>query len=418
MEKLSIYTPDGVQDTLFYECEYKRDFENAVMDTFTGCGFFEIETPTYEFYDVFESLDGIKQENCFKFFDREGRILTLRPDLTTPVARVVSTKISEEEFPVKISYIGNAYRYEDVQKGGRQREFTQAGIEIYGDSSIEADAEIIITAIKALKAVGLSEFKLDMGNMMFFKGLMEEAGLSKKEEDLICEYLNSKETFMLSEYLEKLNIKEDIKNILLELPDTFGDIDVVEKYLSANINETSKKALYDLKEVYEIIKAYGYEAYVSIDLGLVQSIKYYTGIIFKGFTYGVGFPICGGGRYDKLSENFGKSIPATGCALSVSRLVSCLLLKEEAVDKVACDVAIFFDKEDRRKAIELAEELRHQGLSVEIKLKKSYEQDMDYLKKKGTANGIFIKGDDAMVNNMKEDTVMTTKVTQLMDTEE
>jgi len=415
MGKLSLYTPDGVQDTLFYECEYKRDFENAVIETFTDHGFFEISTPTYEFYDVFESLDGIEQENCFKFFDREGRILALRPDLTTPISRVVSTKFSEDEFPLKISYIGNAFRYEDVQKGGRQREFTQAGIEIYGDNSAEADAEIIVTAIKALKTVGLKEFKFDIGNILFFKGLIEEANLGKEEEDKILEYLNSKETFMLSEYLEELNIDEKIKGILLELPETFGDIDITEKYLSSDINETSKKALINLKEVYDIIKDYGYESYVSIDLGLIQSIKYYTGIVFKGFTYGVGFPICGGGRYDKLSERFGKSISATGCALSVSRLVSCMLLKEENIDMVACDVTIFFDKEDRKKAIHLSEELRHQGLSVEIKLKRDSEYDLSYLKRKGIANGIFLKGNQAVVNNMKENTVITTTVEELTE---
>lgn len=415
MGKLSIYTPDGVQDTLFYECEYKRDFENAVMDTFTEHGFFEISTPTYEFYDVFESLDGIEQENCFKFFDREGRILTLRPDLTTPISRVVSTKFSEEEFPLKISYIGNAFRYEDVQKGGRQREFTQAGIEIYGDDSAEADAEIIVTAIKALKSVGLKEFKFDIGNILFFKGLIEEAKLNKEEEDKILEYLNSKETFMLSEYLEELNIDKKIKNILLELPETFGDIDITEKYLKSDINETSKKALINLKEVYDIIRDYGYESYVSIDLGLIQSIKYYTGIVFKGFTYGVGFTICGGGRYDKLSERFGKRISATGCALSVSRLVSCMLLKEENIDKVACDVTVFFDKEDRKKAIHLSEELRHQGLSVEIKLKRNSEYDLSYLKRKGIANGIFLKGNQAVVNNLKENTVVTTTVEELTE---
>ena len=408
MGKLNIYTPDGVQDTLFYECEYKRDFENTVIDTFTGCGFFEIETPTYEFYDVFDSLDGICQENCFKFFDREGRILTLRPDLTTPISRVVSTKFSEKDFPLKISYIGNAFRYEDVQKGGRQREFTQAGIEIYGDDSPEADAEVIVTAIKTLKAVGLSEFKFDIGNVLFFEGLIEKAGLNKEMEDKILEYLNSKETFMLSEYLDSIDIDEKIKNILLELPEAFGDIEVLEKYLDSDINETSKKALLNLKEVYEIIKDYGYEKYVSIDLGLIQSIKYYTGIVFKGFTYGVGFPICGGGRYDKLSERFGKSISATGCALSVSRLVSCMLLKEEEIDKVACDIAIFFDKEERKQAIALSESLRHDGLSVEIKVKTDMENDLSYLRRKGIANGIFLKGEKAVIHNIKENTITET----------
>lgn len=415
MGKLSIYTPDGVQDTLFYECEYKRDFENAVIDTFTEHGFFEIETPTYEFYDVFESLDGIEQENCFKFFDREGRILTLRPDLTTPISRVVSTKFGESDFPLKISYIGNAFRYDDVQKGGRQREFTQAGIEIYGDDSSEADAEIIVTAIKALKSVGLNDFKLDIGNMLFVKGLCEEAKLTKEDEDKILEYLHSKETFMLCEYLETLKISDKIKKIFLEIPEIFGDIDVVEKYLGYGLNETSEKALLTLKDVYGIIKDYGYEDYVSIDLGLVQTIKYYTGIVFKGFTYGVGFPICGGGRYDTLSERFGKKISATGCALSVSRLVSCMLLKEDKIDKVACDITIFFDKNERKKAIELADEMRHQGLSVEIRTKRDIKSDMDYLLRKGIGNGIFIKGNEAFVKNLREGTEMMTTVDLLME---
>ena len=261
MRKLSIHTPEGVQDTLFEECHHKRLVESDVMNVFEGCGYFEVETPSYEYYDVFDGLDGIEAEICFRFFDRQGRILTLRPDLTTPISRIMATKLENDGFPMRISYLGNAFRYEDVEKGGRQREFTQSGIELLNDPSSEADAEIIITTIKALLAAGLEEFKIEIGQVMFFRGLMEEAKIEKNLMAQIVDCINMKDGFGLNALLESIPLSAEKKEILNQITLASGGAELLDQLAEYPLNATSRGALSNLKEVYGIIEEYGFEKY-------------------------------------------------------------------------------------------------------------------------------------------------------------
>ena len=167
MSKWKIYTPDGVQDILCDDCYQKRELEHKLRMLFRSCGFKEIEPPAIEFYDVFASESGgIMQENMFKFFDQQGRILVLRPDITVPVARIAATKFKDAVYPLRFSYIGNVYRYNDYG-GGKQNEFTQAGVEIFGVNTPESDAEVISIAIQALKTSRLESFQIDIGQVDF-----------------------------------------------------------------------------------------------------------------------------------------------------------------------------------------------------------------------------------------------------------
>lgn len=391
MRKLSIHTPEGVQDTLFEECRHKRLVESDVMNVFEGCGYFEVETPSYEYYDVFDGLDGVEAEKCFRFFDRQGRTLTLRPDLTTPISRIMATKLEKDGFPMRISYLGNAFRYEDVEKGGRQREFTQSGIELLNDPSSEADAEIIVTTIKALLAAGLEEFKIEIGQVMFFQGLMEETEIDKTVIEQIADCINMKDGFGLNALLESLPLRAEKREILNQITMASGGAELLDQLAEYPLNETCKDALSNLKEVYRIIGEYGFEKYVSIDLGMIQSLKYYTGITFKGFTYGVGFPICGGGRYDNLSKRFGAEISATGAAISVSRLASALYYQKKDYEKVREDVLIAYAEKKRKEAIFLADTLRHDGYCAVMK--KADALDRDYIAKREIPSAIFLLED-------------------------
>jgi capsular exopolysaccharide synthesis family protein len=173
LTKWKIYTPEGVQDILANECFFKRNLEDKIRKVFRSSGFYEVETPIVEFYDAFLAEDGITaQETMFKFFDQQGRILVLRPEITIPIARLAATKFKDVSHPLRFSYIGNTFNYKELG-GGKQKEFTQAGVELLGINSPEADAEIIATAIKAVKVSGLENFQIDIGQVDFFKGLME-----------------------------------------------------------------------------------------------------------------------------------------------------------------------------------------------------------------------------------------------------
>ena len=366
MSKWKIYTPDGVQDILFEECYMKRSLEQRIRALFTSCGYCEIETPTIEFYDVFASEEGaMPQENMFKFFDQQGRILVLRPDITIPVARITATKCKDAAYPLRVSYIGNVFRYNDFG-GGKQNEFTQAGIEALGVNTPEADAEVISIAINALKASGLQNFRIDIGQTEFFNGLMEETGLADGDTEQVRMLIDRKDYVGLEEYLNRCNIREDLKKLIFDLPGFFGSADLIDRVEALKMNQRSRDALENIRQVLDTLEDYGLAQHVSVDLGMLRGLEYDTGILFRGFTYGVGFPILTGGRYDRLVGAFGKSCPATGFSLGVNLLMMALQRQNATIEKPVTDSMICYSGNGRKTAFELCEELRRQGLSVEL----------------------------------------------------
>lgn len=326
------HTPDGLTDVLCDECELKYFVESAARQVFKDYGYRMVQTPTFEYFDVYNVSTPTQAEHMFKFFDNNGRMLALRPDVTTSVARMAATKSSNQDLPIRISYCGSAFRNEENFSQARQREFTQVGVELIGDKSINADVEVIEIAIDTLRKSGLKNFQIDLGQVEFFKGLAEQAGLSDEEIDAVRTHINDKDFIAVQSVLDGLSIDEYTKNMFLNLSTMFGGIDIVDKTLRDDkLNSRSKEALKNLKAVYSKLVEIGLDKYISFDLGMVQNIDYYTGIIIRGFTYGVAFPVCSGGRYDNLLAKFGRDLPATGVAIGVERVLSAL--SDEEKDK-------------------------------------------------------------------------------------
>lgn len=417
MGKWKIYTPEGVQDILVNECFNKRNLEDRIRKVFGSHGYYEVETPIVEFYDVFSAeADITPQETMFKFFDEQGRILVLRPEITIPIARIAATKFKDVNHPLKLSYIGNSFKYNELG-GGKQKEFTQAGVEIVGVNSPEADAEIIATAIDALKACGLENFQLDIGQVEFFKGLMEETGLSSEETEQMRVLIDSKDFVAIEELVKLHDIKDYLKELIFNLPGFFGSIDVIDKVKEYPINKRSINALENLRRVLEIIDDYGYSKYVSVDLGMVQSVNYYTGTIFRGFTYGVGFPILSGGRYDGLVEKFGKNSPATGFSLGINMIMMALDRQKIEIGKPVIDSLICYSEEGRKTAFEICETLRKQGLSVEMDITGAdVEETKSYAGQKGIGGVLYVPDSKNIeVHNLENGEKKSVTISELLE---
>lgn len=387
MENWNLHIPEGVQDYLVDECYNKNVVENNLKEYFLKCGYSQIQTPTIEYYDVFRGIETIEQQNMLKFIDREGRILVMRPDITTPIARVAATKLNQS-LPLKIFYVGNVFRYEQPQSG-RQREFTQAGLELIGAKGPKADAEVISTAILSLKHLGLKDFKIDLGQVEFFKGIMQDSGLSTQDIEKLRRLIDKKNYIEIKEFIESKDMDAEIKDIIMKLPTLYGEPDQVinnASYLSDNYK--SLKALDEIKSVCQILKDFGLEEYISLDLGMVQGLEYYTGIIFKGFAKGIGYTLCGGGRYDNLIGNFGQDMPATGFAIGIKRLLIALE-KQGMLNKApAIDYRLIFDDQNRACAFKLCTRMRERGYIVDMAL---YDEGM--VKSEGIKNIIKMIGD-------------------------
>lgn len=400
MVNLKKYIPDGTRDILFEECSEKRQIEELLRNVYIGHGYYEVISPTLEFYDVFNMKNQpIPQEKMYKLFDNSGRILVLRPDMTTPIGRIAATKIRKEKYPVKLCYNSNIFRVNE-NLNGKLNEFTQSGVEIIGEESIRADVEAIITGIKALNKLNLKNFKIEIGESQFFKYIIEDIELDEEEKERLRLLIQNKNISALKEFLETQvdRINKKTIGILEKLPELFGGKEVISEAKDLTVSTKALKALDNLKKVYEIIEALGMGEYVSIDLGMVQHINYYTGLIFRGYCIDAGDDILSGGRYDKLIKNFGESFPATGFAINVDSVQKALKLQGLEFNKKAVDTLIFSSEKTLGKAYELLNKLYNQGILAEVSLFEDEAKALEYGLNRGIKKFVNVSEETSFIN--------------------
>lgn len=380
MGKWKNYIPDGTRDILFDECSMKRKIENKLMMSYLRRGFKELISPTLEFYDVFNiGNEPIEQEKMYKLFDNKGRILVLRPDMTTPIARIASSKIKHHMYPLKLCYTSNIFRVNN-NLSGKIGEITQSGIEIIGVEDIKADVEILVTVIKALKNIGLKHFKIEIGQVNFFKALVEEISMDDSEKEMIRSLVESKNYHALSNYIDENidRIGEEKGMIFKKFPTLYGNFEVLEVARKISNNKKAQEALDNIQKLYEIIREIGLEEYISIDLGMLHKIDYYTGLIFRGYADRVGEEILSGGRYDNLLNNFSEDACATGLAINEYNLMTAIM-KQEGIfktDKVEC--VVFCDNGNIEEAYKLIDKANEEECIWEMSLFNTKKETMDY----------------------------------------
>ena len=315
-----LHTPEGVRDIYGSEFVKKFELQQQLYRLLAGEGYQGIETPTFEFFDVFSREVGtVPSRELYKFFDREGNTLVLRPDITPSIARAVS-KYFHDETPIRLCYMGNTFINYD-QYMGRLKESTQLGAELMGDGSVKADVELLSLLIKALKEAGLLEFQVSIGQVMFFKSLLKEAGIDSETEKRLRQLISDKNRFGAEELLSDCELPNELRQIFLEMTTLSGGVEVLERARTLTGNEEALAALERLEKIYQGLKELSCESYVSFDLGMLSKYHYYTGIIFRAYSYGYGEPVVKGGRYDTLLTHFGRELPAVGFAIVVDQLM-------------------------------------------------------------------------------------------------
>ena len=299
-----LHTPEGVRDIYGKELAKKEAIELLLQNELSLYGYQKIQTPTFEYFDVFSNEIGTTpSKELYKFFDREGETLVLRPDFTPSVARFAARYFRDAREPLRLSYMGNAFQ-NGLHLRGRLKETTQIGAEFLGDASARADAEIIALLISCLLQCGLRDFQVTLGNADYFRGLCEQAGLAEETEETLRTLVKAKNYFAAKELLEGCGTSGENAEALLKCADMFGGLQTIEEARALVKNDKSLRALDRLKEVYELLRLYGAEQYVGFDFSLLSKYHYYTGIIFKAYTYGIGDAVVTGGRYDGLLSLF------------------------------------------------------------------------------------------------------------------
>lgn len=364
MSTWKFYTPDGVMDWMPDDCEAKRRLESGLRQLFTLNGYREIETPGIEFYDAYAAGGGFApQESLFKFFDEKGRILCLRYDGTIPAARLASTLLRDAVLPLRLSYVNEMYRYQAFG-GGRQREFTQAGVELMGVLTPEADAEVIALAIEGARACGIENLQVSLGQVAFFKGLMSDYAISDESAKALQRCIDGKEMVALEELVSTLKLPAAVREALLMMPQLYGTFEVIDQLKSSIDSPLAIDALDNLRDVLRILQDDGFLDTVTLDLGMLQSLDYYSGTIFKGFTYGLGFPIFSGGRYDRVTEAFGRSLASTGFSIGLNLVLTALRRQQIDLTVMNSATLVGYAPQARSAAYAYARSLRASGNQV------------------------------------------------------
>lgn len=331
--KQLLHTPDGVRDIYGNEYNRKLQVENTIHQMFVSYGYEDIQTPSFEYFDLFSGEIGTTDTNgLYKFTDNNGQTMVLRSDFTPSIARCAAKYFLEDNRALRFTYKGNAF-VNTAELQGKLKETTQMGVELIGEGGCNSDAEIIRLASETLNSAGLKKYKLCIGNVEFFRGLCEELGLDKETEMALRDYISIKNFFGAQEFMTNLGLSKDIQDKILMINDFVGGLDALQNAMSIVNNERSKAAIARLMELYKSIEECGMQDNIFFDLGMLSKYNYYTGMIFKGYALGNGDAIVKGGRYDNLLGQFGKDVPAIGFVVVIDDLLNALNKQDKGEDE-------------------------------------------------------------------------------------
>lgn len=384
----SANTPEGTRDRLFAECRERRQVQNALTALFASRGYHEVITPEVEFYDLFtQSGFPLPQESMLKIIDRSGKIMVMRPDCTTPIARVAATKLKTVPLPQRLYYDQTVFRSGKAHQGGSS-EIAQCGVELIGASGAKADLEIIAMAVDAIRACGVEEFHIELGHAGFFRTLAARMEMPKEDLEKIRCLIEGKNFAALNDILADYQDRP-AHAALSRLSHLFGGAEVLDE---AEALAGENEAITYLRSLYRELDAAGYSSFVQFDLGMVHQIDYYTDVVFRGYVAGAGAPVLSGGRYDNLVEAFGRPAQATGFAVDVDAVAGCL----PGVQLPALRCVVHFESCELARAL-AAVDAQPAG-TCELSPCRTLESTLNLAREKGAATVLVLEnGTERMV---------------------
>ncbi len=381
--------PRGTRVLLPVMAAKKRRLEELLLTVFFRWGFQEVVLPTFEYMDVLTlGLGEAYKERMFKLEERRtGRMLSLRPDLTTQIAKLSATLL----------------------------------VELIGLDSPEADAEMIAIAVECMQEVGLHDFRLAVSQLEFCRSVLAEAGLCEEERKLIQAALQKKDASTLETLVAQCPITDHSRHVLLQIPSLFGKTEVLHRAANLSQSRGAQAALSNLAQVYDMLKTYGLEDRVLIDLSDIRGFNYYTGITFEGFTSTLGYGVCSGGRYDHLVGCYGPSDPSTGFAIDLEALLDALEHANPLPARSGADCLLMDFRKDKRDALRISRELRRRGHRVARDIiTRDLQGSLDYAKRTGIRYGLLmglapLTDDEAMLHDVVAGTAERLALADIVD---
>lgn len=329
--------PRGVRYFIGREVMHRRHIETVVLSVFHGWSYDEIDLPVYDYYDLFALGMGCEEaKRSYRFVDHDGELLSLRPDLTSLVARTVATRFDAVERPIRLCYSGEVFRLQSAEE--RPHNLHQLGLEHIGNDRPEADLEVIVIAIEALTALGISDFKITISHVDFFNGIADNLRLDPEQKRLFLELLDSRNTDAIDRFLESYTDADERRSFcsLIRLGGRREVMDAADELIT---NPRSREALTELFGLLGVLEVLELDQFVEFDFGDVVGLDYYTGMTFKIYTERLPFALGSGGRYDKLLRAFGSDEPAVGFQLSLDHLAELVPFVQKSTSSVRLNAA-------------------------------------------------------------------------------
>ncbi|MCS7126201.1 MAG: histidine--tRNA ligase [Aigarchaeota archaeon] len=388
--------PRGMDDLLPEEFSLKQKIVDIIREVYKKYGYLEVETPTVEYYELFEAKSGEEiRERMFDFYDKAGRRCVLRPEVTASIARLVSTRLKAVAPPLRLGYIADCYRYDEPQ-WGRRRRFWHGGFELFGSSSPLSDAEILQVSYEVFQKIGLEEQFFKIGHVGIFRNILESSKVNEKIQDKILTSIDRKRFDEAYKLMEEADVDVEVLKSIRELTESPPVV-----YRVGEVDRTSIKKIEDvlspwsdavrsfenLLEIVELAIISGVKSDVYIIPGMARGLEYYTGFIFEQGLPSADISFNGGGRYDRLVELFGgKPTPAVGCAIGISRILQYLIEKKNTKIILERPKVLLtpIPDVDRRYVANVIRVLRSSSISFEVDvLERRITSAIEYALKNG-----------------------------------
>ena len=390
MNQNRLITPEGTRDLLFEDCISRHLVESKIKDVLVPRGFSEVITPALEFYDVFSPENhGIPQENMYKLVDMKGRLMAVKPDLTMPIARLACTRLRDHPLPLRLYYNQNAYRINPADSG-HSDEVDQIGIEVIGVGGRRADLEALDLAICSMESCGLNNYRIEIGHIGIFNALTARLKLDARHKEQLRELIMTKNYPALNDQMDRMKDMQTAA-ALKRLPALFGGEEVLDELKTLVDDEEIGRVVDYLCSLLADLKELGADRHISLDLGIVGRNEYYTGIVFQGYTEGIGDTVLTGGRYDTLLSDYGMDLPAIGFGIDVDAVAR--VVRREMSFQMLPDVLVFpypgFDVKEMKEI----QKLISMGFQAEFCICETSDEAKAYAAGKGIPTLYFV-GED------------------------
>ena len=321
--------PSGVRYYFGSEAHLRRAIEHAAMSIFKAWSYEEITPPTVDYYSLFErGMGSFEAQDAFRFTDTDGKLLALRPDVTSGIARAAATLMAKRERPLRFSYAAPVFRLRAESHAEWRRESTQIGCELIGHDGCAADMEVLAIAVEILSFLGLDgSYTITINDLEIFYGIVSSLGLDATAQEELRELVDTHNAGDLERFLASYTSAEECASFA-QLVQLSGRREVFDNARRVITNERSVAALDRLEALWAVVDSLGLSKHFEVDLGDVSRLDYYTGLLFKIYVAGVGTRVGSGGRYDQLTANFGKAEPAVGFVLELDALADAMRANE------------------------------------------------------------------------------------------